>query len=277
MRHQRQDVHLVYREQILRHLVFRQYQDVVVRLVCDTEIVLMVLRQIFRRHPDVVRHQDVVDVQQNLDVQNLDEDLTYFHRVVRLDVVVHLHPQKNFQGDVEVVGHLEFQMDYFQDVLVVDAVRLVFQMDCFQVVARRDVLVVDAEELDLVQMEYLLDVKVESVVFARSALEFRESLLLETRQILGQALFLQLLSSLGLSLLVSLHLRVLLQAETSQGIFERLVVQLLMMQSEQTRPSLGVLQGHPCYPSQHLLLIRKRGPLPLFSFCGPTFTGKREA
>jgi hypothetical protein len=39
MRHQRQDVHLVYREQILRHLVFHQYPDVVVRLVCDTEIV----------------------------------------------------------------------------------------------------------------------------------------------------------------------------------------------------------------------------------------------
>ncbi|NDA39552.1 MAG: hypothetical protein EBX86_05695, partial [Actinobacteria bacterium] len=37
-------------------------------------------------------------------------------------------------------------------------------------------------------------------------------------------------------------------------------------------PSLGVLQGHPCYPSLHLLLIRKRGPLPLFSFCGSSFT-----
>ena len=40
-----------------------------------------------------------------------------------------------------------------------------FQMDCFQDVARRDVLVVDAVELDLVQMEYLLDVQVESVEF----------------------------------------------------------------------------------------------------------------
>jgi len=27
-------------------------------------------------------------------------------------------------------------------------------------------------------------------------------------------------------------------------------------------------QGHPCSPCQHLLLIRKRGPLPLLSFCG---------
>jgi len=42
-------------------------------------------------------------------------------------------------------------------------------------------------------------------------------------------------------------------------------------------PSLGVLQGHPCYPFQHLLLIRKRGPLPLFSFCGPTFTYKTRS
>ena len=38
-----------------------------------------------------------------------------------------------------------------------------FQMDCFQDVARRDVLVVDAEELDLVQMEYLLGEQVVSV------------------------------------------------------------------------------------------------------------------
>jgi hypothetical protein len=141
-----------------------------------------------------VRHQDVVDVQQNLDVQNLDEDLTYFHRVVRLDVVV--HPRL---VDVVDADHPEFRMDCFLDVLEEDAVRLVFQMDCFQVVARRDVLVVDAEELDLVQMEYLLDVKVESVVFARSALEFRESLLSESQPLLGQVLSLQLLSSLVLS------------------------------------------------------------------------------
>jgi hypothetical protein len=90
-----------------------------------------------------VHYQDVVDVQQNRDGQIQDEDLTYFHRAVRLDVVVHLH-----LVGVVVVGHLEFQMDYFQDVLVADAVRLVFQMDCFQDVAHRDVLVEDAVELD---------------------------------------------------------------------------------------------------------------------------------
>jgi hypothetical protein len=118
MRHQRQDAHLVYQEQILRHLVFHRCLDVVVRLVCDTEIVLMVRRQIFRRLRDVVHYQDVVDVQQNRDGQIQDEDLTYFHRAVRLDVVVHLH-----LVGVVVVGHLEFQMDYFQDVLVADAVR----------------------------------------------------------------------------------------------------------------------------------------------------------
>jgi hypothetical protein len=143
MRHQRQDAHLVYQEQILRHLVFHRCLDVVVRLVCDTEIVLMVRRQIFRRLRDVVHYQDVVDVQQNRDGQIQDEDLTYFHRAVHQDVVVHLH-----LVGVEVVGHLEFQMDYFQDVLVADAVRLVFQMDCFQDVAHQDVLVEDAVELD---------------------------------------------------------------------------------------------------------------------------------
>ena len=155
MRHQRQDAHLVYQEQILRHLVFHQCPDVVVRLVCDMEIVLMVRHQIFRRLRDVVHHQDVVDVQQNLDVQIRDEDLTYFHRAVHRDVVVHLH-----LVGVVVVGHLRFQMDYFQDVLEVDAVRLVFQMDCFQDVVRQVVLVVDAVDLNLAQMEYLLDEQV---------------------------------------------------------------------------------------------------------------------
>ena len=69
--------------------------------------------------------------------------------------MVHLH-----LVGVVVVGHLEFQMDYFQDVLVADAVRLVFQMDCFQDVAHRDVLAVDAVDSNLAQMEYLLDEQV---------------------------------------------------------------------------------------------------------------------
>jgi len=48
------------------------------------------------------------------------------------------------------------------------------------------------------------------------------------------------------------------------------------MQNGRTRPSLGVSQGHPCYPSHNLLLIRKRGPLPLLSSVAPRFSGTRS-
>jgi hypothetical protein len=89
-----------------------------------------------------VRHQDAVDVQQNLDEQNLDVVLPYFHHVVLLDVVVHLFLQMNYQRDVVVVDHPMFQMDYFPDdlkldALAVDEVRLVYQKDYYPDVARQ--------------------------------------------------------------------------------------------------------------------------------------------
>jgi hypothetical protein len=89
-----------------------------------------------------VLHQDAVDVQQNLDEQNLDVVLPYFHHVVLLDVVVHLFLQMNYQRDVVVVDHPMFQMDYFPDdlkldALAVDEVRLVYQKDYYPDVARQ--------------------------------------------------------------------------------------------------------------------------------------------
>jgi histidyl-tRNA synthetase len=137
MLHQRhRDVVLVYREQIHHHLVFHQlHQDVVVHLVCDTEM-MMVRHQIFHLvHLDhlvvVVNHRDVVVVAlQNLDEQNQDEVLPYFHRAENLDAAVHrLH-----LAVLVDVDHRKFQMDYFQDALVdaVDAAHLEFQMDYFQ-------------------------------------------------------------------------------------------------------------------------------------------------
>lgn len=114
---------LVFQVQIHRRLVFRQRPDVVVRLVCGKEIVMWVRRQTFRHYQDVVRYPDVVDVQQNLDGQIQDVDLTCFHREDRRDVVVRLHPQKNFQGVAVVEDLLKFQKDYFQDVLVEVVVR----------------------------------------------------------------------------------------------------------------------------------------------------------
>jgi len=67
---------------------------------------------------------------QNLDEQNQDEVLPYFHRAERPDAAVH-----RLRLAVLVdVDHRKFQMDYFQDALVdaVDVAHLEFQMDYFQ-------------------------------------------------------------------------------------------------------------------------------------------------
>ena len=63
----------------------------------------------------VVNHRDVVVVAlQNLDEQNQDEVLPYFHRAENLDAAVHrLH-----LAVLVDVDHRKFQMDYFQDALV---------------------------------------------------------------------------------------------------------------------------------------------------------------
>jgi hypothetical protein len=78
-----------------------------------------------------VNHQDVVvGVLQNLDEQNQDVVLPYFHRAVRLDAMVrHLHLVVLVDVD-----RRKFQMDYFQDALVgaVDVAHLEFRMDYFQ-------------------------------------------------------------------------------------------------------------------------------------------------
>ena len=97
-------------------------------------------------------------MQQNLDEQNLDVVLPYFHHVVLLDVVVRLLLQMNFQRDAVVVDHPMFQMDYFPDdlkldALAVDEVRLVYQKDYCPDVARQVLLEMVALVLDVEQWD----------------------------------------------------------------------------------------------------------------------------
>jgi hypothetical protein len=143
MRHLRQDVDLVFQVQN-HHLVYRQFrQDVVVHLVCDKEM-MKVRHQIFRhldhlviRRQVVVNHQGVVVVAQQIqDGQNQDEVLPYFRHpyfreVHRDEMVRQFQLHQHLADVVDVDHHRKFQMDYFQDalVVVVDVVRLEFQMD----------------------------------------------------------------------------------------------------------------------------------------------------
>jgi hypothetical protein len=170
-------------------------------------------------------------------------------------------------------------MDYFQDALVdvVDVDQQKFQMDYFHRAQQ-----VGVEPKVLVQLPELLAVLLALLVQqVELPVEQRVELLEELRSLekflqVWQRSSLWQLSLQAPSLQVFLRRLVLQQVGTSLGIFLQLGVQLLKMQNGRTRPSLGVLQGLPCYPSHNLLLIRKRGPLPLLSFCGPAFIGNAK-
>jgi hypothetical protein len=178
-----------------------------------------------------------------------------------------------------VSDHQKFQMDYFQDALVdvVDVDQQKFQMDYFhraqqvgvepKVLVQLPVLLAVLLALLVQQVELPVEQRVELLEGLRNLEKFLQA---------WQRSSLWQLSLRAPFLQVFLRRLVLQQVGTSPGIFLQLGVQLLKMQNGRTRPSLGVLQGLPCYPSHNLLLIRKRGPLPLLSFCGPAFIGNAK-
>jgi hypothetical protein len=194
--------------------------------------------------------------------------------VLTLADVVHQELQVLVASD-----HQKFQMDYFQDALVdvVDVDQQKFQMDYFhraqqvvvepKVLVQLPVLLVVLLALLAQQVELPVEQRVELLEGLRNLEKFLQA---------WQRSSLWQLSLQAPSLQVFLHRLVLQQLGTSPGIFLQLGVQPLKMQNGRTRPSLGVLQGLPCYPSHNLLLIRKRGPLPLLSFCGPAFIGNAK-
>jgi hypothetical protein len=197
--------------------------------------------------------------------------------VLTLADVVHQELQVLVASD-----HQKFQMDYFQDELVdvADVDQQKFQMDYFHRAQQ-----VGVEPKVLVQLPVLLRwmaLLVQQVELpVEQRVELLEELLGELRNLekflqAWQRSSLWQLSLQAPSLQVFLRRLVLQLVGTSPGIFLQLGVQLLKMQNGRTRPSLGVLQGLPCYPSHNLLLIRKRGPLPLLSFCGPAFIGNAK-
>jgi hypothetical protein len=256
-----------------------------------------------QNHQGVVRHQVVNDMDQLFaDRDHLVVDVDHVDQFVDL-VVVGVLQNRDGPNQVLVLtladvvhqelqvlvasDHQKFQMDYFQDALVdvVDVDQQKFQMDYFHRAQQVDVelkVLVQLPELLAVLLAVLLALLVQQVELpVEQRVELLEELLGELRHL---EKFLQAwsrsslwqLSLRALSLQVFLHRLVLQQVGTSPGIFLQLGVQLLKMQNGRTRPSLGVLQGLPCYPSHNLLLIRKRGPLPLLSFCGPAFIGNAK-
>jgi hypothetical protein len=263
----------------MRHLHRGAHQDGLVR----------------QNHQGVVRHQVVNDMDQlSADRDHLVVDVDHVDQFVDL-VVVGVLQNRDEPNQVLVLtladvvhqelqvlvvsDHQKFQMDYFQDALVdvVDVDQQKFQMDYFHRAQQ-----VGVEPKVLVQPPVLLAVLL--ALLAQQVelpVEQRVELLEEQRHLekflqAWQRSSLWQLSLQAPSLQVFLRQLDLQQVGTSPGIFLQLGVQLLKMQNGRTRPSLGVLQGLPCYPSHNLLLIRKRGPLPLLSFCGPAFIGNAK-